>query len=667
MIEGITLGAPGVYQAPATPLFALTGERMDVCAFVGVAPRGPARLPIFDPQWRVDPDAPGSGVDAAAAGFDGIPSLPLRIESWSEYRRRFGGFEGPGLLPYAVATFFENGGRTAYVIRTVAAVGPAGDGVARAEVPGLTAAGVAVGLRARDEGAWGNSLRVRLAARPRPVVIELDAAAPGQLRVAADGVVVAGSSLRVDLGAGVRLLRQVTAALTAWDPATGQTSRIAILDTPLPATTVAPTAERIELELTVEDGEGRVERFDGLGLSPEHPRWLARVLVEGSRLLLPDERPGRRWDEQALSLPLALPALGAATFSGGADRYAAITPEDHFDPAWTPGREVARGVMAVADLADVSLLVVPDLYAPAQREEVPPPRPGGPARFEVCLAPTVAAPPPPAPLTGLELDPELPADREAIIGLQRRLVDLADGQQAFVVLLDVPQRLSQRQTLAWRARFGSCYAAAYQPWLKVARPDDARDSLRLVNPAAVAAGLIARQELRFGVQHGPANAYAAGVVLTDEDVSPARHDELHQANVNVFLRERAGIRLTAGRTLSRQLDYRQLSVRRLVTMLRRALERQMQWAVFEPNNARLQGSLRQALRAFLRQLFLADAFAGAREEDAFFVRCDASNNPPSWQDAGRLLAEVGVAPAEPLEFIVLRLTRDGDGTVRVEG
>jgi phage tail sheath protein FI len=36
-------------------------------------------------------------------------------------------------------------------------------------------------------------------------------------------------------------------------------------------------------------------------------------------------------------------------------------------------------------------------------------------------------------------------------------------------------------------------------------------------------------------------------------------------------------------------------------------------------------------------------------------------------EAGELVVEVGIAPAEPLEFIVLRISRDGDSTVRVEG
>ncbi len=79
-----------------------TGVRMDVCAFVGVAPRGPARVPVVDERWRddrpcVEPERPRRRTVAVA------------VESFDEYRRLFGGFEGPGLLPYAVAVVLRAG------------------------------------------------------------------------------------------------------------------------------------------------------------------------------------------------------------------------------------------------------------------------------------------------------------------------------------------------------------------------------------------------------------------------------------------------------------------------------------------------------------------------------------------------------------------------------
>jgi uncharacterized protein len=126
------------------------------------------------------------------------------------------------------------------------------------------------------------------------------------------------------------------------------------------------------------------------------------------------------------------------------------------------------------------------------------------------------------------------------------------------------------------------------------------------------------------------------------------------------------VRLTAARTLSRDPRWRQLSVRRLVTMIRRTLLRQMQWAVFEPNDARLRDEVQRLLQGYLRQLFRANAFRGRTPSEAYFVRCDESLNTAQVVDSGSLLCQVGIAPAEPLEFIVLHLSRDGDGTLLME-
>jgi hypothetical protein len=229
-----------------------------------------------------------------------------------------------------------------------------------------------------------------------------------------------------------------------------------------------------------------------------------------------------------------------------------------------------------------------------------------------------------------------------------------------VALLDVPPRIDHRQILTWRTRFRSSYAAAYHPWLTASRSDDLRDAPITINPSAFAAGIVADSELRHGIPRGPANQIAIGVTDVEAIVLRDQHDELHPAGINVFLRERDGVRLTAARTLSRDPSYRQLSVRRLMLQLRRTLMQEMQWAVFESNDGALRARLRSMLRAFLGRLHRAGAFRGATEEEAFFVHCDEQLNPSRVVDAGQLVCEVGVAPAEPLEFIVVRLIRKGD-------
>jgi hypothetical protein len=642
---------------------------MDVAAFAGVAPRGPARLPVVDPRR---PESLGLG-----PGDRRRRSVPVAVESFDEYRRLYGGFEGPGRLPYAVAAFFEQGGRRAWIVRIVhdyardGAPARDGEGVAEGEVAGLHGSGGgAVRLRARDEGAWGNTLRAGVTFTVRPLVFV--SATPAELTLTTDVELPAGALLRLTLPGGARTLRVASTVREDWRPDAPRWRRVP-LDQPTLAT--AERAEIVEGVLSVwgPDEAEPPEIHRRLGLSPLHPRWLARVLCEDSRLVYPDPA----WIEDDLR-PLdvelragASPAEGQ--FTGGADRHADIVPDDFFDPGWVPGDErPAGGVYAVIEEEEIALLVVPDLYewsplAPA--EPVGDPGPTAGPTFAPCLppGPRATATPVARGLDGLALDPRLPADLERIGALQARLVDLAERLRAFIVLLDVPPGLPPRQILAWRARFASAFAAAYHPWLQVARPDDRRDALVRVSPAAVAAGIIARRELAHGVPFGPANALAADVVNVEEAVGPVHHDELHQEAINVFLRERDGIRLTGARTLSRDPRYRQLSVRRLVTMLCRVLERQMQWMVFEPNGDALRAEVRHLVTGYLRQLFLANAFTGAREEEAFFVRCDEALNPPAVVDRGQLFAEIGVAPAEPMEFLVLQLTREADGGLRVEG
>ncbi len=634
---------------------------MDVCAFAGVAPRGPARGPVVDEKWRddrpcVEPERPRRRTVAVA------------VESFDDYRRLFGGFEGPGLLPYAVASFFEQGGKRAYIARIVHEYGDAvnnAKAVAAGYVIEAETEARLFKLLARDEGSWGNGLRAALGFTVRPLIFNQDKTTLESLALDDERQAPAGALLRLTLKNGQRVLRFV-ANLTRQENQFGAGFvRVAKLNQPAPVE--IKSVEVAEAVLLLDDGDGRLERHERLGLSPDHPRWIATVLCYESQLVYPDAK----WinGEVSPSNPGLLPGPWSAPFSGGEDRYVELMPEDFFDSKWTLGDdEPGDGVHALAQLSDLSLVVAPDLYSPAPlaplEDIIAPVSLAGPdfdRCFDLPSRPEQARPQ--FDLEGLRLDPKLPGDRERIIGLQQQLVDFASVLRSFIVLLDVPPGLNQRQILNWRANFDSAFAAAYHPWLQISRRDDSRDALIRVPPSAVAAGLIARREIAFGVPHGPANVLAAEIIGVDDQVAPARHDELHPQGVNVYLRERDGVRLTAARTLSRDPAFRQLSVRRLMTMISRALNQQMQWVVFEPNNAALRAEVRLALRSYLRQLFRLGAFRGATEEQAFFVRCDETNNPTYVADAGRLIAEIGVAPSEPLEFIVLRLVREGDGTL----
>ncbi len=751
----LILGAPGIYEHPDTARSALAGVQMDVCAFVGVSPRGPVREPLVDETWRYDrPCVTPGGLRRR--------SVAVPVESFDQYRRLFGDFSGPGRLPYTVASFFEQGGRRAYIVRIVhdyhesydedpilnrsgvargvvwrkpappsnspvltltgateseltvggepdLAVGsllslplPGGaiawrvvTGVELGQVPDVGSPGTVVTLdlplseppesaelvegillEARNEGSWGNGLQAALGCSTSPLAIE------PELPVTVDGISLGpeetlptGSLLRFTRPDGTPAYRFAADVRRQEHPDRSGSFLRVTFDRNLEQ--VPEAAELVEGTLVIDDGAGGTERHERLGFSPVHPRWAGTVLCYESVLVYPHWCWGERDIELDESKPQpdepSLNSAGEPQFTGGEDRYADIRCDDFFDSHWTQGDpDPGDGVHALTHLPDLSTVVAPDLYSP---EPLVPTEPvveqavtAGPT-FERCLGhgPAAEEPVPSPPELGrLHLDPEHPTDLETIILLQNRLVGLAEMLRSFVVLLDVPPGLSHRGILQWRSAFRSSYSAAYYPWLRVSRGDDRRDALIRLNPSGPASGIIAHQELLHGVPHGPANLLAAGVVDVDDAVSPALHDELHPLGINVFLRERDGIRLSAGRTLSRDPKYRQLTVRRLILMLRRVLEQQTNWMVFEANTAALRADMRAMLRTYLRHLHRTGAFSGANEEEAFFVRCDDELNNQRVIDAGKLIAEIGVAPSEPLEFIVLRVSRGGDGTLLVE-
>lgn len=681
----VPVGAPGVRVAPPEPVRAISGVRRDVAAFVGIAPRGPARLP----SAPLEPDTD------LAVWLRGplARSVAVPITSWDEYRHRLGGFEGPGRLPYAVSAFFAQGGERAWVVRIVHDDADRTIGRARGRLGNLrTTGGHEILLHARDEGRWGDGLRATLTFATRPVRTPEDwqpipAPTVPELVVTPDEWVPAGSLVRVRLPQDVLELRYVDRSETRPDPGGPGERRHLTLDRPLGS--VPEGFEVVTATLDVVDHDptfARSETITGVGLRVDHPRWLARVIAGESVLVWPDVT----WAEGTVGMPdpLLPPAVligdladpsrppGALTtaphMTGGLDRWQHVVPEDFWDAAWLPGdEEPGSGAHCLADNGEIGLLLAPDLYEAlpiAPVDDVADPVPQAGPTFQRCLDP----PEPMRPtarlpgLDGLALDPSVPADLARIVLNQQELVRLADRRRDLTVLLDAPLGLPQRRILEWRNAFDSPYAAAYHPWLDVAAPDDARDTLIRVNPSAFAAGIIAEREQRLGVPHGPSNEIAVGAVRAVPAVTPAQHDELHPAGVNVFRPERDGIRLTGARTLSRAPELRQLSVARLMAVLRLSLEREMDWAVFEPNGDTLWGEIRRMVHALLTRLHEAGAFRGATTKEAFFVRCDRTTMTPNDLDQGRFVCLVGVAPSEPVEYLVLELARERDTSVRVE-
>jgi len=659
------LGAPGAFALPDVRPPALHPQRLDGCAFIGVAPRGPARVPVVDAAW------PPGWRQVGDVTRPLQRSVPVAVRSFDEYRHQFGGFEGPGLLPHAVASYFEQGGRIAWIVRVVAAAPTTFDTDCAHGVVPAGALQAPLEFVARNAGQWGNALQVQLAFDTETVGFETDEL--GRLLMPLRSAVAVGSTLRLTDALGLQTLALCSGLERVRDDQRAREQWRLRLDPPPPNPPVA--AEIVTLRLDVHDGAGHRETHARLGLAADHPRSLASVLCEESALLWP-ARAGAADTLRPGSPRVELLRSQSGPFEQGVDHYEALRADDFFDADWSAASEEPGSGLAVIACTDgVTQLVLPDLYVPAAwaGAAVVPEQVLGTAgpEFSQCVAIDTVPPAEqaaPSDLTGLILDPRTDGGLADIVALQLRVLDFCEQTRNHIALLDVPPGLSQARIERWRARFDSPWLAAYHPWLIGTRRQDQSagetvSRARQLPPSAVAAGIIAKRELARGIHHGPANEVAAQVLHLAEPQPDGRVDALHPLGVNGFVREAQGIVLVGARTLSRETCWRQLSVRRLMLMIERALLAQMQWAVFEPQGAALERDLRRAIESLLRGLFRAGAFAGRSESESFFVRV---LNEPARRDRGELVVEIGVAPAEPLEFILVRLRRGGDGTLRLD-
>ena len=213
---------------------------------------------------------------------------------------------------------------------------------------------------------------------------------------------------------------------------------------------------------------------------------------------------------------------------------------------------------------------------------------------------------------------------------------------------------------AGEATSGS-YAALYHPWLR--RLDAAADGQPLpalppLPPDGPAAGVIARRALERGAWIAPANQTLTGFAALDSILETS--DAQLAAAINPIVKQGLDFSVLDALTLSEDADTRPINVRRLMSLLRRLALKRGALFVFEPNSDALRRAIDHRFRNWLGTLFARGAFAGATPSEAFRLRVDSTLNTAQSIDAGRLIIEIAVAPAQPMRFLTVRLTQSGE-------
>jgi hypothetical protein len=204
-------------------------------------------------------------------------------------------------------------------------------------------------------------------------------------------------------------------------------------------------------------------------------------------------------------------------------------------------------------------------------------------------------------------------------------------------------------------------AAIYFPWVVI--PDllkSAPGATRVVGPAAIAAGKYLETDAARGVFKTPAGfgTKIGSAVALERTLTNAELDLLNVASkpVNAIRNvPGAGIVIMGGRTLNNSTGERYINVRRSLIFLKKEITDRSNFAVFENNSEVLWTQLRNTISTFLREYWSQGGLRGTTPEQAFYVRCDASNNTATDILNGRVNIEIGVAVEYPAEFIVISI------------
>jgi phage tail sheath protein FI len=431
---------------------------------------------------------------------------------------------------------------------------------------------------------------------------------------------------------------------TAWDAALP-----AAVDPRLPT-----ILARLDLTIGVQvDGDLRAS-FGRLSLLADHQRFAPPIVAAAPEPLVTLNPLAATLSPGAGPDPAAalVPALRSQQLVGGGDGLAAIAPLDLTGPvAGDP-----YGVAALALVDEVAILIAPDAHLrpgplPLFLAPPPPPDPCNPCLVAEPAAPAAA----PAPV---ERAPQF--SDEDTFTVQQALVAQCEQLRDRVAVLDAPARDGDPQTQlavvrAWRKRFDTAFAALYHPWL-ITLDGQQSAAARLVPPGGFMAGIYATLDLSVGVHRAPANAALQWCHDVAMQITDPVHGVLNDEGINAIRAQAGrGIRPMGARTMSSDALWRFINVRRLLCMIEKALYQQLQWAVFEPANWVTRELLRLGVTSLLEALWANGALTGATAADAFYALCDDTNNPPDAVANGQLVMDIGVAPTDPAEFVVLRI------------
>ena len=204
-------------------------------------------------------------------------------------------------------------------------------------------------------------------------------------------------------------------------------------------------------------------------------------------------------------------------------------------------------------------------------------------------------------------------------------------------------------------------SAFYFPWVEAPDPL-VGNRPTLYPPCGFVAGIYAATDASRGVWKAPAGIEAGitGATGLQYNMTELENGDLNIQAINCLREFKVyGDVVWGARTLQGNdqagSQWKYIPTRRLALLIESSLYDGTQWVVFEPNDEHLWSQIRLNVGAFMQGLFLQGAFQGTSPNQAYFVKCDAENNPQASIDLGVVNVLVGFMPLYPAEFVVIQI------------
>jgi len=248
--------------------------------------------------------------------------------------------------------------------------------------------------------------------------------------------------------------------------------------------------------------------------------------------------------------------------------------------------------------------------------------------------------------------------QDVIVAGQNYVTTALSRRSIDVYAFDFPLGYTAAEVAAWKASHlsNTGYEWGWFPWVVEGSTEQPL--------APYVCGAAARNDFLYGVWNAPAGTdFDLPITELDYDVSLGEGQILNPKGINVAIRlPDEGFVLWGARTFAVNTHFRYINVRRFTNAIKKTLQDGTLQFVFDLNAPSTWRRVEDTAHMLMMYYHSLGAFAGKTPEESFYVRCDATTNPPELVDQGIMTCVIGICPVKPAEFVEfeIQLFNTGD-------